>query len=108
MRGLVGEPKGLVDPMAPMGLMGCEFVEFASPVANTLEPVFEQLGFSLVARHRSKDVLLYRQGAMNIVVNTHAGVLRPTGGGDVAEAPLHRENLRIFVSPHCVRTAVLR
>jgi 4-hydroxyphenylpyruvate dioxygenase len=53
----------------PMGLMGFEFVEFASPVPNTLEPVFEQLGFTLVARHRSKDVVLYRQGEINFIVN---------------------------------------
>jgi 4-hydroxyphenylpyruvate dioxygenase len=53
----------------PMGLMGFEFVEFASPVAGTLEPVFEQLGFTLVARHRSKDVVLYRQGEINFIVN---------------------------------------
>ena len=53
----------------PMGLMGFEFVEFAAPVANTLEPVFEQLGFTLVARHRSKDVVLYRQGEINFIVN---------------------------------------
>src|SRR5499426_4874400 len=53
----------------PMGLMGFEFVEFASPQANSLEPLFEKLGFSLVARHRSKDVLLYRQGDINFIVN---------------------------------------
>ena len=53
----------------PMGLMGFEFVEFASPVPNTLEPVFEKLGFSLVAKHRSKDVVLYRQGQINFIVN---------------------------------------
>lgn len=53
----------------PMGLMGFEFVEFASPHANVLEPLFAQMGFSLVARHRSKDVLLYRQGAINFIVN---------------------------------------
>ena len=53
----------------PMGLMGFEFVEFASPVPGTLEPVFEQLGFNLVARHRSKDVVLYRQGEINFIVN---------------------------------------
>jgi 4-hydroxyphenylpyruvate dioxygenase len=53
----------------PMGLMGFEFVEFASPVPDTLEPVFEKLGFSLVARHRSKDVVLYRQGQINFIVN---------------------------------------
>jgi 4-hydroxyphenylpyruvate dioxygenase len=53
----------------PMGLMGFEFVEFASPVPNTLEPVFEKLGFTLVAKHRSKDVVLYRQGQINFIVN---------------------------------------
>jgi 4-hydroxyphenylpyruvate dioxygenase len=53
----------------PMGLAGFEFVEFASPAADVLEPLFERLGFALVARHRSKDVLLYRQGAINFVVN---------------------------------------
>ena len=53
----------------PMGLMGFEFVEFASPTSAVLESLFEQLGFTLVARHRSKDVVLYRQGEINFVVN---------------------------------------
>ena len=53
----------------PMGLCGFEFVEFASPTAQVLEPLFEQLGFSLVARHRSKNVLLYRQGDINFIIN---------------------------------------
>jgi 4-hydroxyphenylpyruvate dioxygenase len=53
----------------PMGLMGFEFVEFASPTPNVLEPLFEKMGFTLVARHRSKDVLLYRQGDINFVIN---------------------------------------
>ena len=52
-----------------MGLMGFEFVEFASPTPGVLEPMFEMLGFSLVARHRSKDVALYRQGEINFIVN---------------------------------------
>jgi 4-hydroxyphenylpyruvate dioxygenase len=53
----------------PMGLLGVEFVEFASPTPNLLEPLFEKMGFTLVARHRSKDVLLYRQGQINFIVN---------------------------------------
>ena len=56
----------------PMGLMGFEFVEFASPEPDAIEPVFEQLGFRLVARHRSKDVVLYRQGGINFIVNHEA------------------------------------
>jgi 4-hydroxyphenylpyruvate dioxygenase len=53
----------------PMGLMGFEFVEFASPTPNLLEPLFEKMGFTLVARHRSKDVVLFRQGDINFIVN---------------------------------------
>jgi 4-hydroxyphenylpyruvate dioxygenase len=53
----------------PMGLAGFEFVEFASPTPHVLEPLFERMGFSLVARHRSKDVRLYRQGDINFIVN---------------------------------------
>jgi len=53
----------------PMGLMGFEFVEFASPTPGVLEPVFEALGFTKVAVHRSKDVVLYRQGEINFIVN---------------------------------------
>lgn len=53
----------------PMGLDGFEFVEFASPEPGVLEPVFELMGFSLVAKHRSKDVVLYRQGGINFIIN---------------------------------------
>ena len=53
----------------PLGLMGFEFVEFASPTPGVLEPLFEMMGFRQVARHRSKDVLLFRQGDINFIVN---------------------------------------
>ncbi len=53
----------------PMGLEGFEFVEFASPKPNVLEPLFETLGFAHVANHRSKEVTLYRQGNVNFIIN---------------------------------------
>ncbi|MEH6582563.1 MAG: 4-hydroxyphenylpyruvate dioxygenase [Halioglobus sp.] len=53
----------------PMGLEGFEFVEFASPTPGVLEPVFELMGFSLVARHRTKEAVLYRQGGINFIIN---------------------------------------
>lgn len=53
----------------PMGLLAFEFVEFTSPVPHVIEPLFEKLGFALVARHRSKNVQLYRQGGINFIVN---------------------------------------
>ena len=63
----VANPMG--DLANPMGLMGFEFVEFASPTPNTLEPIFEMMGFKKVARHRSKNVHLYRQGEINFIIN---------------------------------------
>jgi len=59
----------------PMGLMGFEFVEFASPTPNVLEPAFELLGFTRVAEHRSKNVALYRQGDINFIVNSEPASL---------------------------------
>ncbi|MGH8033850.1 MAG: 4-hydroxyphenylpyruvate dioxygenase, partial [Lysobacterales bacterium] len=53
----------------PMGLDGFEFVEFASPAPGLLEPVFDMLGFTAVAQHRSKDVTLYRQNNINFILN---------------------------------------
>ncbi|MEZ5451185.1 MAG: 4-hydroxyphenylpyruvate dioxygenase, partial [Thiolinea sp.] len=53
----------------PLGLDGFEFIEFASPVPGVLEPVFEMMGFTHIARHRSKAVDLYRQGHINFIIN---------------------------------------
>jgi 4-hydroxyphenylpyruvate dioxygenase len=53
----------------PLGTDGFEFVEYAAPDPVALGRLFELLGFAAVARHRSKDVLLYRQGEINFIVN---------------------------------------
>ena len=53
----------------PMGLDGFEFVEFAAPDPAVLETAFKLLGFTEVARHRSKDVRLWRQGDINFIIN---------------------------------------
>jgi 4-hydroxyphenylpyruvate dioxygenase len=53
----------------PMGTDGMEFVEFAHPEPEKLQSLFETMGFTGVARHRSKNVTLYRQGDINFVVN---------------------------------------
>ena len=57
----------------PMGLNGFEFVEFASPEPGVLEPLFETLGFIEVAKHRSKEVTLWRQGDINFIINSEPG-----------------------------------
>jgi len=53
----------------PIGLDGFEFIEFSAPEKGTLEPVFDTMGFSHVASHRSKNVDLWRQGDINIIIN---------------------------------------
>ncbi len=53
----------------PIGLDGFEFLEFTAPKKGILEPIFEAMGFTLVARHKSKDVELWRQGDINLLSN---------------------------------------
>ena len=53
----------------PMGLDGFEFVEFAAPDPSVLETAFQLLGFTEVAKHRSKEVTLWRQGGINFIIN---------------------------------------
>ena len=53
----------------PLGLDGFEFIEFSAPEKGLLEPVFERMGFTRIARHRSKDVDLWRQGEINLIAN---------------------------------------
>ncbi|HEY2047923.1 MAG TPA: 4-hydroxyphenylpyruvate dioxygenase [Caulobacteraceae bacterium] len=53
----------------PLGLDGFEFIEFSAPKKGVLEPVFAAMGFKRIARHRSKDADLWRQGEINLVAN---------------------------------------
>ena len=63
--------EAIVEASNPLGIEGIEFVEYATPRPQALGQVLESMGFRPVARHRSREVLLYRQGDMNIVVNAH-------------------------------------
>ncbi len=53
----------------PMGTDGFEFIEYAAPDPGAMGALFERLGFKAIARHRHKNVLLYRQGGINFIVN---------------------------------------
>ena len=53
----------------PLGTDGFEFIEYASTDPAALGRLFESMGFTAIARHRSKNVLLYRQGEINFIVN---------------------------------------
>lgn len=59
------------DAANPIGLDGIEFIEYATDKPQALGQVLEMMGFRPVARHRSREVLLYRQGDLNVVVNAH-------------------------------------
>jgi 4-hydroxyphenylpyruvate dioxygenase len=59
------------DASNPLGLDGIEFIEYATAQPQALGQVLEMMGFRPVARHRSREVLLYRQGDLHIVVNAH-------------------------------------
>ena len=53
----------------PMATDGFEFIEYAAPDPKALGALFEQMGFAAIARHRHKDVTLYRQGDINFIIN---------------------------------------
>ena len=53
----------------PMGTDGFEFIEFTAPEPEPLGDLFEKMGFTAVGRHRSKNVTLYRQGDINLILN---------------------------------------
>ena len=57
----------------PMGIDGFEFVEFSAPNAVELHALMKRLGFSAVARHKTKKVTLYRQADCNFLVNEEPG-----------------------------------
>jgi 4-hydroxyphenylpyruvate dioxygenase len=53
----------------PMGTAGFEFIEYAAPDPQAMGALFERMGFKPIARHRHKNVTLYRQGGINFIVN---------------------------------------
>lgn len=53
----------------PMGTDGFEFIEYAAPDPAAMGALFERMGFKPVAKHRHKNVMLYRQGSINFIIN---------------------------------------
>ena len=71
-------------PEAPnrLGIDGIEFIEYTTSHPQALGQVLENMGFKPVARHRSREVTLYRQGGMNLVVNANPEDARMSGAAD--------------------------
>lgn len=68
----VAQNSASIDFDNPLGLNGFEFIEFCAPAKGVLEPVLGAMGFTHIARHRSKDVDLWRQGEINLIANYEA------------------------------------
>lgn len=74
--------EAITDMANPLGMAGMEFIEYTTARPQALGQWLEDLGFRPIARHRSREVLLYRQGGINVIVNAHA---RGTGQGGARE-----------------------
>ncbi|MBR0831303.1 4-hydroxyphenylpyruvate dioxygenase [Bradyrhizobium manausense] len=62
-------PPATISAANPAGTDGFEFVEFAHPEPQKLAKLFEQMGYTEVARHKTKDISIWRQGKINYVLN---------------------------------------
>ena len=80
--GAAGDREPLGDRSNPLGLDGIEFIEYATSKPQALGQVLEKMGFRPVSRHRSREVLLYRQGGINVIVNAHSS------GSALTETPV--------------------
>src|SRR5690349_9761271 len=63
------EEKSVLGLENPMGTDGFEFVEYTAPDVELLRSLFTKMGFPEVARHKSKNVTLHKQGDCNFVIN---------------------------------------
>ncbi len=57
----------------PLGLNGFAFVEFTSPDIDTMTGQLKQLGFVAAARQEARNLTLFRQGNIAIVLNSGSG-----------------------------------
>ncbi len=89
----------------PLGLDGIEYIEYATLRPQALGQVLETMGFAPVARHRSREVTLYRQGGMNLVLNSHPDDARASateGGHPVLSAVALRVRDARLAHARCV------
>jgi 4-hydroxyphenylpyruvate dioxygenase len=88
-----------------LGIAGIEFIEYATSRPQALGQVLENMGFRPVARHRSREVTLYRQGDMNLVVNASpddARVSATVDGQPVISAVAFRVQDALKAHTRCV------
>jgi 4-hydroxyphenylpyruvate dioxygenase len=99
--------ESITEAANPLGLDGIEFIEYATSKPQALGQVLESMGFRPVARHRSREVLLYRQGAIHVIVNAHATAL-PEGTAPDGKPVIAAVALRVRDAATAYRRALDR
>jgi len=69
-------------PSNPLGMEGVEFIEYTTREPLALGALLQQFGFQPAARHRSREVMLYRQGAMNVIIDADPASVRESSRGN--------------------------
>ena len=90
----------------PLGIAGIEFIEYATTQPQAFGALIEQLGFVATARHRSREVTLYRQGDMNIVVNADKRALPSSAREDMPTTVISAVALRVRDADVAYRHAI--
>lgn len=93
------------DAANPIGLDGIEFIEYTTSKPQQLGQVLEMMGFKPVARHRSREVMLYRQGDMNIVVNANPADVKGDSQPSISAIALRVRDARSAFHYVCQRGA---
>ncbi|SDX07653.1 4-hydroxyphenylpyruvate dioxygenase [Collimonas sp. OK242] len=93
------------EPNNPLGIDGIEFIEYASAQPLALGALLEQMGFVATARHRSREVTLYRQGTMNVIVNADPSSL-PQAGSEPQATVISALALRVRDADAAYRHAI--
>ena len=104
---LSADREAIPEAANPLGLDGIEFIEYTTSKPQALGQVLEMMGFRPVARHRSREVLLYRQGAINIIVNAHVSAL-PDGAAPQDKPVIAAIGLRVRDAAAAYRRALER
>lgn len=98
----IGETGVALPPRAPC--QAVEFIEFAADEgsAERLELLFRGMGFRKLLQHKSKDVIVWRQGSINLVVNREregfAHAFYDTHGVSVCAIGLRVANAQVAIS----------
>lgn len=79
--------ESITDTANPLGLDGIQFIEYTTSRPQALGQVLEMMNFRPVARHRSREVLLYQQGS-SIKVTVNANLPSLPSGGALSDKPV--------------------